>query len=51
MKTLSSVSPGTTAIPGRSEKQRLCKSLGANEVFYGRCENDEFKKTCEYKTT
>ena len=27
MKALSSVSPGTTAIPGRNEKQRLCKTL------------------------
>ena len=43
MKALSSVSPGTTAIPGRNESKGYAKLWRANEVFYGRCENDEFK--------
>ena len=46
MKVLSSVPPGTTAIPRGNEKQGLCKTLeGKRGLYYGRSENGEFKKT------
>ena len=43
VQALSFITLGTTVIPGRNEKQRLCKVLGGKKVYYeyGRCANGE----------
>ena len=47
----SSIGLGTTVIPRRNWKQRLCKLLGAKKVHCGLHENSEFEKKYESKVT
>ena len=42
-EAFSSISLGTTAIPRRNKKRRLCQVLGVNKVYYGRCANGQYE--------